>query len=122
MEELLSSLCWLAWQPPQRQPNSFNQSWPWASVANSASYGIGMYWIGRPSLTIHEINCSLASGDSYGEVLEGQLVLSGELIVSKCVAEISTNSYAKDKLSWVKFYKGGEGCSKNNNHPRWLAL
>jgi hypothetical protein len=61
------------------------------------------------SITIHEIYCSLASDDPYGEVRRGRLVLSGELIAAKCVTSYSPplNLRRFEEVIWLKFHDSG---------------
>lgn len=103
--ELPSSLCWFARQPSSRHPESSYPSWSWASISDSIT-AVDMREqrsVGS-CVTIHEVQCSLASDDPHGEVLEGRLVLSGKLIAAKCASMTGLAERRREQVTWLKYH------------------
>jgi hypothetical protein len=108
--ELPESLLWFARQPSSWRPESKYPSWSWASVqrditAHDSSRGM----LPSTCVTVHEIQCSLASEDPHGEVLGGRLVISGELNVATCVSASAAGPNRHDEVVWLKYHDAAPG-------------
>ncbi|EXJ68704.1 uncharacterized protein A1O5_08498 [Cladophialophora psammophila CBS 110553] len=103
--DLPHNLCWYARQPSSKRPkDSGYPSWSWASTANSVTMPSLDEFPKESRVRIQSIQCDLAGVDPHGQVVKGQLIISGEIIPASTCDVSRLGHYRREQVVWLRFH------------------